>query len=160
MGNKQRPKKITVACNFCRSRKLKCDGVRPACGQCLKRSNPCDYMPNKRRASNRQRRMGEEGDSDSAEDRSREFDEQSLSPTLTDSDARSLASTLVSEQATVSPPERTSGKRRTPAMLFLLPRALEIRDLVILSFLFLEKYHRTREAGAMANSTGMYRQAC
>ncbi|KXN88073.1 Septin-1 [Leucoagaricus sp. SymC.cos] len=48
--NKQRSKKITVACNFCRSRKLKCDGGRPACSQCLKRSNPCDYAPqNKRR---------------------------------------------------------------------------------------------------------------
>ncbi|KAJ8080546.1 hypothetical protein PM082_017379 [Marasmius tenuissimus] len=46
---KSRPKKITVACNFCRSRKLKCDGVRPACVQCLKRSNPCDYQTQGRR---------------------------------------------------------------------------------------------------------------
>ncbi|KAF9267400.1 hypothetical protein L218DRAFT_685777 [Marasmius fiardii PR-910] len=46
---KTRPKKITVACNFCRSRKLKCDGVRPACVQCLKRSNPCDYQTQGRR---------------------------------------------------------------------------------------------------------------
>ncbi|EKM79284.1 hypothetical protein AGABI1DRAFT_39848, partial [Agaricus bisporus var. burnettii JB137-S8] len=56
-ANKARSKKITVACNFCRSRKLKCDGGRPACGQCLKRSNPCDYAPqNKRRNTLRQRR--------------------------------------------------------------------------------------------------------
>lgn len=39
------------------ARKLKCDGGRPACGQCLKRSNPCDYAPqNKRRNTLRQRR--------------------------------------------------------------------------------------------------------
>ncbi|CAA7261592.1 unnamed protein product [Cyclocybe aegerita] len=67
--SKQRTKKITVACNFCRSRKLKCDGGRPACGQCVKRSNPCDYQPqNKRRgAVGRQRAKGEEsaGESDS-----------------------------------------------------------------------------------------------
>ncbi|KAF6755836.1 hypothetical protein DFP72DRAFT_895340 [Ephemerocybe angulata] len=72
---KQRTKKITVACNFCRSRKLKCDGGRPACGQCLKRSNPCDYMPqNKRRGtiSRTQRPKGEESESDSGDERSPE----------------------------------------------------------------------------------------
>ncbi|KAF9450587.1 hypothetical protein P691DRAFT_758092 [Macrolepiota fuliginosa MF-IS2] len=58
--NKTRSKKITVACNFCRSRKLKCDGGRPACGQCLKRSNPCDYAPqNKRRNTIRQPRRSD-----------------------------------------------------------------------------------------------------
>ncbi|KAF8158128.1 GTP binding protein [Crassisporium funariophilum] len=79
--NKQRTKKITVACNFCRSRKLKCDGGRPACGQCLKRSNPCDYMPqNKRRGTIRQRK-GEESESESGDDRSPEAtNEPSLSP--------------------------------------------------------------------------------
>ncbi|EIN12975.1 hypothetical protein PUNSTDRAFT_131205 [Punctularia strigosozonata HHB-11173 SS5] len=46
---KQRAKKIPVACNFCRSRKLKCDGGRPACSQCLKRGNTCDYIHNVKR---------------------------------------------------------------------------------------------------------------
>ncbi|RDB17826.1 Cell division control protein 11 [Hypsizygus marmoreus] len=79
-STKQRTKKITVACNFCRSRKLKCDGGRPACGQCVKRSNPCDYMPqNKRRGTVRQRK-GDESDSDSGEERSAEQDEASASP--------------------------------------------------------------------------------
>ncbi|KAJ7134666.1 hypothetical protein C8R44DRAFT_771097 [Mycena epipterygia] len=74
---KQRSKKITVACNFCRSRKLKCDGGRPSCSQCMKRSNTCDYMPqNKRRGTVRLSR-GEESDSDSG---SAEFQEPSLSP--------------------------------------------------------------------------------
>ncbi|KAF8147304.1 hypothetical protein K438DRAFT_1922099 [Mycena galopus ATCC 62051] len=77
---RQRSKKITVACNFCRSRKLKCDGGRPSCSQCMKRSNACDYMPqNKRRGTVRLSR-GEESESESGDDRSAEFPEPSLSP--------------------------------------------------------------------------------
>ncbi|KAF8899714.1 hypothetical protein CPB85DRAFT_1327234 [Mucidula mucida] len=64
---KQRTKKITVACNFCRSRKLKCDGGRPACSQCVKRQNPCDYMPqSKRRGGVRTHR--DDSASDSGDD--------------------------------------------------------------------------------------------
>ncbi|KAF5385670.1 hypothetical protein D9757_005499 [Collybiopsis confluens] len=58
-SGKQRTKKITVACNFCRSRKLKCDGGRPACTQCIKRSNPCDYMPQNKRRRGAPRRTDE-----------------------------------------------------------------------------------------------------
>ncbi|KAG8812683.1 hypothetical protein FRC17_001900, partial [Serendipita sp. 399] len=36
-------RKIAVACNFCRSRKLKCDGGRPQCLQCQRRSVDCEY---------------------------------------------------------------------------------------------------------------------
>ncbi|SRR5229473_195988 len=47
------------------ARKLKCDGGRPACHQCLKRSNPCDYMvPQKRRGGMRQRRNLNNSDSE------------------------------------------------------------------------------------------------
>lgn len=48
------------------ARKLKCDGGRPACGQCDKRSNACDYQPqcNKRRVTQRQRKHGDDSDSD------------------------------------------------------------------------------------------------
>ncbi|KAG6830713.1 hypothetical protein H0H87_007300 [Tephrocybe sp. NHM501043] len=81
-STKQRTKKITVACNFCRSRKLKCDGGRPACSQCVKRSHPCDYMPqNKRRGTIRQRK-DDESESDSGEDRSADADEVSASPEI------------------------------------------------------------------------------
>jgi len=81
-ANRQRAKKITVACNFCRSRKLKCDGGRPACHQCLKRSNACDYMvPQKRRGGMRQRRNLNNSDSEGAsgDERSVEI-EPSASP--------------------------------------------------------------------------------
>ncbi|TDL23324.1 hypothetical protein BD410DRAFT_827982 [Rickenella mellea] len=61
-SHKQKNKKITVACNFCRSRKLKCDGGRPACSQCIKRTHTCDYMPQaKRRGGTRQTRHAEDG---------------------------------------------------------------------------------------------------
>ncbi|KAH9480403.1 Septin-like protein spn3 [Psilocybe cubensis] len=64
------------------TRKLKCDGGRPTCGQCLKRNNPCDYMPqNKRRGTQRQRK-GDESGSDSGDERSAEADEPSLSPEI------------------------------------------------------------------------------
>ncbi|KAJ3716849.1 GTP binding protein [Lentinula raphanica] len=76
-SKQQRPKKITVACNFCRSRKLKCDGGRPSCTQCIKRSHPCDYMPQNRRRRGVPRRTDEESESDSADDPS---DAPSMSP--------------------------------------------------------------------------------
>ncbi|GJE98420.1 hypothetical protein PsYK624_146500 [Phanerochaete sordida] len=38
------PKKTPIACNFCRGRKLKCDGRTPTCGHCEKRRQPCTYV--------------------------------------------------------------------------------------------------------------------
>ncbi|KAJ7600633.1 GTP binding protein [Mycena floridula] len=87
-SSRLRTKKITVACNFCRSRKLKCDGGRPACSQCVKRSNPCDYqVQNKRRGTIRSKH---ESDSDS-EERSLEH-EPSYSPDIPSSHKPSLDS--------------------------------------------------------------------
>lgn len=82
----------------------------------------------------------------------KDTDVQSIAPTLASIDAQSIAPTLVDNdepRAVLSPPRIS--KQRTPATLLLSPRATEIQDLVILSFLFLEKYHRTKESGA-ANS--------
>ncbi|PPR04093.1 hypothetical protein CVT24_010666 [Panaeolus cyanescens] len=70
---------------FSSARKLKCDGGRPACGQCVKRNNPCDYMPQstKRRGTVRQRARGEESESgESGDERSAEADEPSQSPEI------------------------------------------------------------------------------
>ncbi|KDQ11060.1 hypothetical protein BOTBODRAFT_114912, partial [Botryobasidium botryosum FD-172 SS1] len=39
------PKKTTMACHFCRKRKLKCDGLRPSCNGCIRRSLMCTYDP-------------------------------------------------------------------------------------------------------------------
>ncbi|KAI6147194.1 hypothetical protein BKA82DRAFT_4150613 [Pisolithus tinctorius] len=81
-SSKQRTKKITVACNFCRSRKLKCDGGRPACSQCVKRSNSCDYMPqnSKRRNSHRRKEDESESDISGGDDRSVDENDPSVTP--------------------------------------------------------------------------------
>ncbi|KAH9841620.1 uncharacterized protein C8Q71DRAFT_737940 [Rhodofomes roseus] len=78
-----RTKKITVACNFCRSRKLKCDGGRPACSQCFKRSNPCDYTASQKGRGGRKARKqfgGSESEGESMEDQSMDMDNVSQSP--------------------------------------------------------------------------------
>ncbi|KAF8608457.1 hypothetical protein BDV93DRAFT_603266 [Ceratobasidium sp. AG-I] len=35
--------KVSLACDFCRSRKRKCDGVRPICGHCKLTKNTCTF---------------------------------------------------------------------------------------------------------------------
>ncbi|TFK96888.1 hypothetical protein BDV98DRAFT_514833, partial [Pterulicium gracile] len=39
------PKRTPMACTFCRGRKLKCDGMRPSCGNCNRRGFACAYAP-------------------------------------------------------------------------------------------------------------------
>jgi len=115
-STKQRSKKITVACNFCRSRKLKCDGGRPSCSQCLKRSNACDYMPqNKRRGVVRVSR-GEESDSESGDDRSAEFPDPSLSPEVSSRRSSNFDTSPALPRRDELPPitgYSTSGDQRT-----------------------------------------------
>ncbi|KAN0079910.1 hypothetical protein V8E55_009476 [Tylopilus felleus] len=39
------PRRTPMACQFCRGRKLKCDGSRPSCSNCNRRGYPCLYVP-------------------------------------------------------------------------------------------------------------------
>ncbi|KAH7872487.1 uncharacterized protein C8R40DRAFT_1117059 [Lentinula edodes] len=39
------PRRTPMACQFCRGRKLKCDGNRPSCANCNRRGYPCVYTP-------------------------------------------------------------------------------------------------------------------
>ncbi|KAJ7935686.1 GTP binding protein [Mycena leptocephala] len=112
---RQRSKKITVACNFCRSRKLKCDGGRPSCGQCVKRSNPCDYQPqNKRRGTVRLSRGEESESGDSGDDRSAEYPEPSLSPEVSSRRSSNFDTSpslpLMGERRDELPPITTSSR--------------------------------------------------
>ncbi|KAG5636185.1 hypothetical protein H0H81_008891 [Sphagnurus paluster] len=43
------PRKTAVACNFCRGRKLRCNGAKPACSNCMVRKFQCEYVPVQRR---------------------------------------------------------------------------------------------------------------
>ncbi|KAF7422529.1 hypothetical protein PC9H_010685 [Pleurotus ostreatus] len=43
------PRKTEVACNFCRGRKLRCDGGRPSCYNCTQRNKECFYEAQPRR---------------------------------------------------------------------------------------------------------------
>ncbi|KAL4251225.1 hypothetical protein ABKN59_006286 [Abortiporus biennis] len=48
-----RPKKVlrktAIACDFCRGRKLKCNGITPTCQNCSRRSIACNYQSQPRR---------------------------------------------------------------------------------------------------------------
>jgi len=67
----------------CLARKLKCDGGRPACSQCVKRSNPCDYMPQTSKRRNPHRPPKEDSESEmSGEDRSADDNDPSASPEI------------------------------------------------------------------------------
>ncbi|KAI0699290.1 hypothetical protein C8T65DRAFT_303653 [Cerioporus squamosus] len=123
-SQRQRAKKITVACNFCRSRKLKCDGGRPACGQCFKRSNPCDYTAsNKRRNSGKQRKQyGSDSEGDSIEDGTADLDHPSHSPDLSSSAPHSRRSSNVSMLLTDTlPPLSTAVEPREEGSATLAP---------------------------------------
>lgn len=43
------PRKTAVACNFCRGRKLRCNGAKPSCYNCTVRKFECEYVPIQRR---------------------------------------------------------------------------------------------------------------
>ncbi|KAJ7270627.1 hypothetical protein B0H12DRAFT_1044323 [Mycena haematopus] len=42
--NPRTPRRIGMACQFCRARKLKCDGLRPQCTNCSRRGFACNYV--------------------------------------------------------------------------------------------------------------------
>ncbi|KIY62668.1 hypothetical protein CYLTODRAFT_447066 [Cylindrobasidium torrendii FP15055 ss-10] len=52
-GSDQPPRKksnkVEIACNFCRARKLKCDGARPMCYNCQSRGTDCEYVEQQKR---------------------------------------------------------------------------------------------------------------
>ncbi|OCH91216.1 hypothetical protein OBBRIDRAFT_812261 [Obba rivulosa] len=119
-----RTKKIQVACNFCRSRKLKCDGGRPACSQCSKRSHPCDYMiGTKRRGGNGKRKLTAESDSDgeSVEDPSASTDKPSLSPEVPSGPPSRRNSNVSMLLTDTLPPLKHAAERRNQATTVLPP---------------------------------------
>ncbi|KAF8798963.1 hypothetical protein BYT27DRAFT_7202696 [Phlegmacium glaucopus] len=46
---KKSSRKTAVACNFCRGRKLRCNGAKPSCYNCTVRKFECEYVSTQRR---------------------------------------------------------------------------------------------------------------
>ncbi|EPX70619.1 transcription factor [Schizosaccharomyces octosporus yFS286] len=46
-------KRLPLACQTCRKKKIKCSGERPSCDQCLKHNTSCVYKSNPRRSHSR-----------------------------------------------------------------------------------------------------------
>ncbi|TPX12588.1 uncharacterized protein E0L32_000765 [Thyridium curvatum] len=42
-SKKAKPNPTLIACDACRARKIKCDGLKPSCSQCLDRKAACQY---------------------------------------------------------------------------------------------------------------------
>ncbi|KAJ2743641.1 hypothetical protein GGI20_003588 [Coemansia sp. BCRC 34301] len=42
-------KRLTQACQHCRKKKIRCDGIRPSCNNCTKNKSPCTYLPSVRK---------------------------------------------------------------------------------------------------------------
>ncbi|KAK9692595.1 hypothetical protein K7432_014259 [Basidiobolus ranarum] len=47
-------KRLTQACDTCRKKKVKCDGNRPSCSNCIRLKVPCTYLPSLKKRGPRQ----------------------------------------------------------------------------------------------------------
>ncbi|KAH8723212.1 fungal-specific transcription factor domain-containing protein [Phaeosphaeriaceae sp. PMI808] len=47
-GSSKRKRPLSVSCETCKTRKVKCDRGHPACGWCLKNHSTCIYLPRKK----------------------------------------------------------------------------------------------------------------
>jgi hypothetical protein len=47
-GSSKRKRPLSVSCETCKQRKVKCDRGQPSCGWCLKNHSPCTYLPRKK----------------------------------------------------------------------------------------------------------------
>ncbi|KAF8941599.1 hypothetical protein BGZ58_005549 [Dissophora ornata] len=47
-------KRLTQACDPCRKKKIKCDGVKPSCANCTKLHGTCSYLPSMKKRGPRQ----------------------------------------------------------------------------------------------------------
>ncbi|KAF2030514.1 C6 transcription factor-like protein [Setomelanomma holmii] len=47
-ASSKRKRPLSVSCETCKTRKVKCDRGHPACGWCLKNSSACVYLPRKK----------------------------------------------------------------------------------------------------------------
>ncbi|KAJ2145038.1 hypothetical protein IW142_002816 [Coemansia sp. RSA 564] len=53
----KKKKRLTQACQHCRKKKIRCDGIRPSCKNCIKNKSPCTYVPSVRKRGRNGMRM-------------------------------------------------------------------------------------------------------
>ncbi|OBZ85882.1 Transcriptional activator protein acu-15 [Choanephora cucurbitarum] len=68
-NDQSKRKRLTTACNVCRRKKIKCDGIQPTCGKCAKFNLECTYTTVVKKRGPRQ------GHIDSLEKRLRKMEE-------------------------------------------------------------------------------------
>ncbi|KAH8552980.1 fungal-specific transcription factor domain-containing protein [Umbelopsis sp. PMI_123] len=53
-GAGSKRKRLTQACDVCRRKKIKCDGTKPACANCVRMKQECSYLPSNKKRGPRQ----------------------------------------------------------------------------------------------------------
>ncbi|KAF8899715.1 hypothetical protein CPB85DRAFT_1327236 [Mucidula mucida] len=85
-----RIQKVTIACDFCRNRKLRCDANRPKCYNCIARNpgNECVYAaePKRRGKGKQKKKKAGEGSSTTPQDTRASSSQRGASTSLTRSD--------------------------------------------------------------------------
>ncbi|KAL9937052.1 hypothetical protein V8E36_004287 [Tilletia maclaganii] len=121
--------RVNMACNHCRGRKIRCDGMLPQCSNCAHLGRPCTYQPvpaeeneanRERKRKNKQRKLDEEFNS-SAEygDVSANSSADSIRPRLTQSGSTSRlsspSSTIEAGSSHLKPPTSSQAFKATLA---------------------------------------------
>ena len=111
--DQQKPERAVTACNTCRSRKIKCSGVRPTCQTCAKSGQSCIYPAGSKRR--RENRVSE----DEGRYRRRELSATSrlvrLGPTIEGESSEPRAETVIDDSSLAS--------LATPALTMRTPNA-------------------------------------
>jgi hypothetical protein len=104
--------RIAQACDRCRSKKIRCDGIRPTCSQCANVGFEC------RTSDKLSRRAFPRGYTESLEERVRQLE----------SEVRELKDLLDEKDEKIDMLSRIHGNRRSPSMPVSSPAAIESRN--------------------------------
>ncbi|KIL96174.1 transcriptional activator protein acu-15 [Fusarium avenaceum] len=104
--------RIAQACDRCRSKKIRCDGIRPTCSQCANVGFEC------RTSDKLSRRAFPRGYTESLEERVRQLE----------SEVRELKDLLDEKDEKIDMLSKIHGNRRSPSMPVSSPAAIESRN--------------------------------
>ncbi|KAI8076223.1 fungal-specific transcription factor domain-containing protein [Thamnidium elegans] len=95
-------KRLSLACNVCRRKKIKCDGVRPSCGKCIKLNQECSYTTSIKKRGPRQ------GHIELLEQRLKKMEELMTTKPESPTHIVPVVTELVEFQQTTSPMQQSS----------------------------------------------------